>query len=285
LLSNPKILIFDEPTSGLDSHNALIITRLLNKLAKDEKKLILATTHQPSTLMFQEMDELYLLKGGECIYSGKANRIVHYMESLKIEVNYRMNPADFFMLEISTLKELEDYKTPLNHENSVKHMSYPLEYYELESERFKPLSHKQPENEVAPFCDQFQSLFDRSFKAFIRTPSNQLNKFVTTFLIPIFLGILYNNIGGQVPSTFDLMDQSFLFNFFCFIFMAQYFVFAMNVYETILVCNNPLMQFLPRNKLCASKPGGISTPYSSTSSQRCPWKSLVALSLQSSAEF
>jgi ABC-type multidrug transport system ATPase subunit len=34
LISNPHILIFDEPTSGLDSHNALVIMRLLGKLAK-----------------------------------------------------------------------------------------------------------------------------------------------------------------------------------------------------------------------------------------------------------
>ena len=80
LLSDPSILIFDEPTSGLDSCNALIITRLLADLAKNEKKLIIATIHQPSTLMFQAMDKLYLIKSGECIYSGPASQIVPYME-------------------------------------------------------------------------------------------------------------------------------------------------------------------------------------------------------------
>jgi ABC-type multidrug transport system ATPase subunit len=75
---------------------------------------VIATIHQPSTLIFQEMDELYLLKGGECIYNGKANKIVSYMESLGVEVNYRMNPADFFMMEVSSLKEQSGYKTPLN---------------------------------------------------------------------------------------------------------------------------------------------------------------------------
>lgn len=125
LLSNPKILVFDEPTSGLDSYNALNITRLLSKLAKEEKKLIIATIHQPSTLIFQEMDELYLLKAGECIYSGKANKIVPYMESLGINVNYHMNPADFFMLEVSSLKEQSGYKTSLNRENCVKNTVFP----------------------------------------------------------------------------------------------------------------------------------------------------------------
>lgn len=98
LISDPEILVFDEPTSGLDSHNALIITRLLAELAKSEKKLIIATIHQPSTLIFQSMDKLYLLKAGECLYNGPANKIVSYMEEIGVSVNYRMNPADFFML-------------------------------------------------------------------------------------------------------------------------------------------------------------------------------------------
>lgn len=53
LLCNPRILVFDEPTSGLDSHNALNITRLLGRLARLEQKLIMATIHQPSTLIFR----------------------------------------------------------------------------------------------------------------------------------------------------------------------------------------------------------------------------------------
>jgi len=80
LISDPQILIFDEPTSGLDSHNALILTQLLSQLAKSEGKLIIATIHQPSTLIFQNMDKLYLLKRGQCVYNGPADKIVSYME-------------------------------------------------------------------------------------------------------------------------------------------------------------------------------------------------------------
>ena len=104
LLSNPHILVFDEPTSGLDSHNALKITRLLDRLAREEGKLVIATIHQPSTLIFREMGHLYLLNSGNRVYSGFASNIVPYMESLGISLNYHMNPADFFMLEISKLK-------------------------------------------------------------------------------------------------------------------------------------------------------------------------------------
>ncbi len=104
LLSDPQILIFDEPTSGLDSHNALIIIKLLKKLAKEQHKIMIATLHQPSSLMFQNLDLLYLIKDGRCVYNGKANQIIDYMARIGININYRMNPADFFMLEISKMK-------------------------------------------------------------------------------------------------------------------------------------------------------------------------------------
>ena len=120
LISDPSILVFDEPTSGLDSHNALIICNILGKLASGERKLIITTIHQPSSPMFQNMDRLYLLNQGSCIYNGPAKDIVSYMERLKIKVDYRMNPADFFMLEISEMKKQQGYNTPLNSLNYLQ---------------------------------------------------------------------------------------------------------------------------------------------------------------------
>lgn len=78
---------------------------------------MIATIHQPSTLIFREMGHLYLLNAGARVYSGLANNIVPYMESIGVTLNYRMNPADFFMLEISKLKERSGYVTPLNSDN------------------------------------------------------------------------------------------------------------------------------------------------------------------------
>lgn len=48
------------------------------------------------------------------MYQGLANNIVPYMEKLGVRVDYRMNPADFFMMEISQFKEQNGYATALN---------------------------------------------------------------------------------------------------------------------------------------------------------------------------
>jgi hypothetical protein len=57
------------------------------------------------------------MKDVHCVYNGKACHFVNYMQKLGIEINFRMNPADFFMLEISAMREKQGYKTPLNLQN------------------------------------------------------------------------------------------------------------------------------------------------------------------------
>ncbi len=88
----------------------------MKKLAEDGR-VVIATIHQPSTLMFQEMDKLMLLGKGRTLYFGLAQGIVAYMTSLGISVNPHMNPADFFMLEVSEFKNSQKYKTPMTAEN------------------------------------------------------------------------------------------------------------------------------------------------------------------------
>lgn len=45
LISDPPLLLLDEPTSGLDSFKATAIVKLLDRLAKQEGKTIIATIH------------------------------------------------------------------------------------------------------------------------------------------------------------------------------------------------------------------------------------------------
>lgn len=88
----------------------------MKKLAEDGR-VVIATIHQPSTLMFQEMDKLMLMGKGRTLFFGMARQIVPYMKSIGISVNPHMNPADFFMLEVSEYKNSQSYKTPMTPEN------------------------------------------------------------------------------------------------------------------------------------------------------------------------
>lgn len=113
LASKPELLFFlDEPTSGLDSGAAFNIVRFLRKLG-DAGQAILCTIHQPSAVLFENFDELLLLKtGGRVVYHGElghdsrtiisyferngaqpcppnANPSVHYPEVSRIMLTYR----------------------------------------------------------------------------------------------------------------------------------------------------------------------------------------------------
>ncbi|KAG5912939.1 hypothetical protein E4U42_001683 [Claviceps africana] len=85
LASKPELLMFlDEPTSGLDSGAAFNIVRFLRKLA-DAGQAVLCTIHQPSAVLFENFDELLLLKsGGRVAYHGPlgedSRRLIDYLE-------------------------------------------------------------------------------------------------------------------------------------------------------------------------------------------------------------
>ncbi|RKP30927.1 hypothetical protein METBISCDRAFT_30524 [Metschnikowia bicuspidata] len=70
LVTSPSILFLDEPTSGLDAYNAKNVVESLVKLAKDFKRTIVFTIHQPRSNIVALFDKLILLSEGDMVYSG-----------------------------------------------------------------------------------------------------------------------------------------------------------------------------------------------------------------------
>lgn len=62
--------MLDEPTSGLDSLTSFAIVRYLRRLAKEQRKTIIMTIHQPNADIFNQFDKLLLLVKGHIIYQG-----------------------------------------------------------------------------------------------------------------------------------------------------------------------------------------------------------------------
>ena len=60
------------------------------------------------------METLLLLSKGETIFQGKAQKIIPYMEKIGVKINKKMNPADFFMMQVSEYKKMKGYITPMN---------------------------------------------------------------------------------------------------------------------------------------------------------------------------
>jgi len=78
LLTDPSILFMDEPTSGLDSTTALKLSFTMRDLAR-EGRTIVASIHQPSSRLFQNMDKLILLADGHVIFNDNTSNIMEWL--------------------------------------------------------------------------------------------------------------------------------------------------------------------------------------------------------------
>lgn len=95
LVTSPSILFLDEPTSGLDSYNAYNVVESLVQLARNYKRTVIFTIHQPQSNIVALFDKLLLLASGKVVYSGKAEKAQRYFESIGCSCPPGFNIADY----------------------------------------------------------------------------------------------------------------------------------------------------------------------------------------------
>ncbi|KAK9375453.1 uncharacterized protein V1513DRAFT_442998 [Lipomyces chichibuensis] len=97
LVTSPSILFLDEPTSGLDSFNAYNVVECLQSLARDYKRTVIFTIHQPRSNIVALFDRLILLSHGQLVYSGLHDNCQEYFTSIGYECPNGFNLADFLI--------------------------------------------------------------------------------------------------------------------------------------------------------------------------------------------
>jgi ABC-type multidrug transport system ATPase subunit len=95
LVTSPSILFLDEPTSGLDSYNAYNVVESLVQLARNYKRTVIFTIHQPQSNIVALFDKLLLLASGKVVYSGKAEKAQQYFEGIGCPCPPGFNIADY----------------------------------------------------------------------------------------------------------------------------------------------------------------------------------------------
>ncbi|KAJ2180187.1 hypothetical protein GGF45_002084 [Coemansia sp. RSA 551] len=92
-VTQAPILFLDEPTSGLDAHSALMVMYQLKAVA-NEGRTVVAVLHQPSSEMFEMIDDLLVLFEGRTVYLGERAEFVDYLAQLGHPCGMYSNPAD-----------------------------------------------------------------------------------------------------------------------------------------------------------------------------------------------
>ena len=219
LASKPELLMFlDEPTSGLDSQAAFNIVRFLRKLA-DAGQAILCTIHQPSAVLFEEFDELLLLKsGGRTVYHGELGRdsrhLIEYFESnggKKCPPD--TNPAEY-MLDVIGAGD-PDYAGPdwgdlWNASGEKQNRTEEIQSM-IEHRRSASVAGEiKDDREFAmPLGAQIWTVTNRNFVAYWRSQDYLVGKFLLHIVTGLFNTFTFWHLGN---SQIDM--QSRLFSIF-----------------------------------------------------------------------
>ena len=93
LIINPSILFLDEPTSGLDSSSAYNLMILLKDIASSGRA-VMTTIHQPSSRLYNQLDQVMLLHEGKVAYHGNALEAESWFASHGLPLPHGTNLAD-----------------------------------------------------------------------------------------------------------------------------------------------------------------------------------------------
>ncbi|XP_015590801.1 ATP-binding cassette sub-family G member 1 [Cephus cinctus] len=147
LVNNPPAFFLDEPTSGLDTVSSGQTLRLLRDLAHDGSRAVICTLHQPSASLFKLLDRVYVMAHGRCVYQGKPDSLITFLEEVNRPCPTHYNPADF-IIEIT-----EDDSNIELLSNSIENGKRDIDGSETREEKKSIIDSEQ-------ICPDFEQFYD-----------------------------------------------------------------------------------------------------------------------------
>nr|CAD1822065.1 unnamed protein product [Ananas comosus var. bracteatus] len=103
IVHDPVLLFLDEPTSGLDSASALMVARVLRRIAR-AGSVVVASVHQPSRRVLGLVDRLLILSRGRAAYCGDPRRLADFLAAFGRPVPAGESPAEFALDAVRSLE-------------------------------------------------------------------------------------------------------------------------------------------------------------------------------------
>nr|XP_034180076.1 ATP-binding cassette sub-family G member 4 [Osmia lignaria]XP_034180077.1 ATP-binding cassette sub-family G member 4 [Osmia lignaria] len=201
LVDNPPVMFLDEPTTGLDALSSHQCIRLLQSLAKAGRTIV-CTIHQPSAVVYELFDNVYLLAEGKCMYEGATNNTIAYFASIGLNCPKYHNPADYMIEAVS--KEYGDYNDQLAKLASSNDRSWRSDASQtLKKETTMQINENKATVLIQPpsETEKFFVLLHRCLVQQSRDWTTTHLKMVLHLLVGILLGLLYTDSGDNGSKT------------------------------------------------------------------------------------
>jgi len=189
LLKQPKVLFLDEVTSGLDSASADRVCKVLRKLVDEKNVMVICTIHQPSTKIFLEYFDRFILLSKGCIaYDGGTKNAKDYFSRLGHPVPIMTNPSEHYLeLVNSDFGDSEVVNKIIN--AWEKDGGFDEEWDGNDKEQVtQPSSFSKPS-----FFQETQILLQRHFKIVYRDPVLYLGRCIVALVMNCVFAFVYNN--------------------------------------------------------------------------------------------
>lgn len=184
-LTDPQNLFLDEPTSGLDAESALQVMEFLKTYARGASgRRIILTIHQPSSFIWQLIDNVVLLAKGKLMYEGSRGNMEDFFKAHDHPTPHGWNSADHYVTLVNDefrdhAASVDEWAAFYNHWQKKHHLGG-----ESSSEYFAPPKRGQQ--------DQSKSMKTTAHKAEVGTQRTNSYTAIGPLLYRYFLNLWFN---------------------------------------------------------------------------------------------
>jgi ABC-type multidrug transport system ATPase subunit len=212
LVAHPALVFLDEPTSGLDSHNALVLTQLLKKVANAGASVML-TIHQPSSEIFASLDRLIFLDQGRVMYQGMIPDVPQDFADRGFPVPKHFNTADHIMRVafLNTVSELEDAGFFPEDTRTIAEPFRNDDRHDPDRDALGITKHDKDKDHVPPpgIGAQTRALFRREVQNLYRNTHALKTRTAMTLMISLMIGALFFQVATNEFDEFINVQTTF----------------------------------------------------------------------------